>query len=948
MTNPSNGDQTMTETPPNQGDQTMTETPPNQGDQTMTNPSNGDQPMTNPGNGDQTMTNPNREDQPMTNPSNGDKPMEDISSNSHNFNTELADFVPNEVWDRLERLASARDRQMAEWSLYYASLGIRVFPVRRDAKRPCITGWQTEATTDPARIAAWWCDQFAGAMIGCPAGAHEGDAAPGLILLDIDRKNGRDGLEALERVEQEIGLTPADRSEVKAVTPSGGEHFWYRWPGGVEIKNRGGDIGEGIDVRGCAADGGRCGFGVLPPSRRADGGSYRWVDGGIKIGSLLSCFLGEPPVALLWLMVFNRKERDLLAEAGIHGPADMDCDPQGWRGRYEALRRLKLPEHAVSAPESLTEPYKGKLVRYLDKAIDKALSDLEDAPEGSRNTTLGEVGLAIHGLLKGAAHVGLDEDTRDRIEEDAFDRYVEIGVGMDQAEPPEQRWERTRADAEPRNLSGVIAGPEDDFEDRREADEGGGDGAAEDGSAGADAGAKLRRRFNTPEFRFPDDPVWANRERAKVRTAAIERDVSPEALLMLMLARLSAKVPYTWRARTKDRRTVLNTFVALIGVSGGGNSEALKAADELIPDSPEMASPAFKTGEGLRGDFFGEGKDRGKRVCWNVFSSSDEGSLLKETAHGSGATALGVLNSLWSGAKAGGSTRTSGRQTLAAGTYSLGVAFRLHPENAGYVLSQIGNGAAQRFICVNGHRLLDQEIPDQREVTAADFAEHLDFGLPRDLDAIEPPAGLFDGAGGEGVQQTGQAGGPEPVDIVFPDDLAAEAKRMSDEAFKKATDEGKKHEIDSQAAAVLIKLSALLAIFSGRRKATWDDWRAAKAIWDCSKRVRDAVLQWEQDQSRQELKRKASGQAAFESEVETRKHSKALASAIRSAAKAMDRHARDGKHEGGPCTRKCVTLAMRSSYRKAVTPDEVIAGLREKGLIEEIEGGYRRTKKELK
>jgi len=265
-------------------------------------------------------------------------------------------------------------------------------------------------------------------------------------------------------------------------------------------------------------------------------------------------------------MVFSRKERDLLAEAGIHGPADMDCDPQGWRGRYEALRRLKLPEHAVSAPESLTEPYKGKLVRYLDKAIDKALSDLEDAPEGSRNTTLGEVGLAIHGLLKGAAHVGLDEDTRDRIEEDAFDRYVEIGVGMDQAEPPEQRWERTRADAEPRNLSGVIAGPEDDFEDRREAD---------------DLIAELKAAI--------DDPGRVQDKKAVIEQCAKLRHLDP-----LEYDPLRKPLTKALELQAKTFDSAVNNAAKRLGLSDGGVAEAVEGA--LSIPSREPCSQPVKGG----------------------------------------------------------------------------------------------------------------------------------------------------------------------------------------------------------------------------------------------------------------------------------------------------------------------------------------------------------------
>jgi hypothetical protein len=43
-----------------------------------------------------------------------------------------------------------------EWALAYASSGWRVFPVVRGGKKPCFTGWQDDATTDPVLIARQW------------------------------------------------------------------------------------------------------------------------------------------------------------------------------------------------------------------------------------------------------------------------------------------------------------------------------------------------------------------------------------------------------------------------------------------------------------------------------------------------------------------------------------------------------------------------------------------------------------------------------------------------------------------------------------------------------------------------------------------------------------------------------------------------------------------------
>ena len=89
-------------------------------------------------------------------------------------------------------------------ALDLAKAGIRVFPVTPD-KRPLVK-WKTEATTDPAKIRRWW-RRWPDAM---PAFAT-GDES-GIDVLDLDRKDGKDGFKALAA----LGIDPADLSWVAA------------------------------------------------------------------------------------------------------------------------------------------------------------------------------------------------------------------------------------------------------------------------------------------------------------------------------------------------------------------------------------------------------------------------------------------------------------------------------------------------------------------------------------------------------------------------------------------------------------------------------------------------------------------------------------------------------------------------------------------------------------
>lgn len=156
--------------------------------------------------------------------------------------------------------ALAFNRELVTWAKRYAARGIPVFPVS-GKKVPLVKWKETGGTTDPDQISAWW-KAWPLAMIGAPTGSRSG-----LVVLDIDTKNGCNGFETM----RERGWTiPPDVPEI--VTPSGGSHFYFRADGA--IRNSAGKIGPGIDVRG---EGGMV---ILPPSRPSlEGADYSFREG---------------------------------------------------------------------------------------------------------------------------------------------------------------------------------------------------------------------------------------------------------------------------------------------------------------------------------------------------------------------------------------------------------------------------------------------------------------------------------------------------------------------------------------------------------------------------------------------------------------------------------------------------------------------------------------------
>jgi hypothetical protein len=71
-----------------------------------------------------------------------------------------------------------------------------------------------------------------------------------LIGLDLDRKNGVDGVATLNQLASEHGFTVPRTQTV--CTASGGFHLWLTGPAGTAVPNSAGRLGPGIDVRGTA------------------------------------------------------------------------------------------------------------------------------------------------------------------------------------------------------------------------------------------------------------------------------------------------------------------------------------------------------------------------------------------------------------------------------------------------------------------------------------------------------------------------------------------------------------------------------------------------------------------------------------------------------------------------------------------------------------------------
>lgn len=116
--------------------------------------------------------------------------------------------------------------------------GWYVFPVIPGTKRPAVK-WHDAATTDAEQVATWFTGDHADSLVGI----HTGKS--GLVVVDVDRKNGKDGDAALRAA----GINPDDHDTLTMQTPSGGYHLYYTAPEGAELTVAQNHPVEAVDIR---------------------------------------------------------------------------------------------------------------------------------------------------------------------------------------------------------------------------------------------------------------------------------------------------------------------------------------------------------------------------------------------------------------------------------------------------------------------------------------------------------------------------------------------------------------------------------------------------------------------------------------------------------------------------------------------------------------------------
>ncbi len=163
-------------------------------------------------------------------------------------------------------------------ALFYASQGWPVFPCHsvndsrcscgdsqcsRPGKHPRTVNGLSDATTDQAKIVAWW-ERWPDASVAVRTGTV-GTRCLVVVDVDVNEKKGKHGDETWTRLVLEHGAPP---ESPMCLTGGGGMHFFF-WSS-TPIPCSQGRIGDSIDIRG------EGGYVIAVPSTHESGRNYQW------------------------------------------------------------------------------------------------------------------------------------------------------------------------------------------------------------------------------------------------------------------------------------------------------------------------------------------------------------------------------------------------------------------------------------------------------------------------------------------------------------------------------------------------------------------------------------------------------------------------------------------------------------------------------------------------
>ena len=157
-------------------------------------------------------------------------------------------------------------------------------------KHPRTKDGLASATADTVKIQEWF-DRWPKANVGIRTGEWSG-----IAVLDVD---GDDGKASLLKLQAAHGAIPATLRALTGRASGDGKrkgcHYFFKMPGGVQLRNSAGVLGPGLDIRG------EGGYVVAAPSKHHSGLLYQWLKKDLALAEVPDWMLGaltKPKLAL--------------------------------------------------------------------------------------------------------------------------------------------------------------------------------------------------------------------------------------------------------------------------------------------------------------------------------------------------------------------------------------------------------------------------------------------------------------------------------------------------------------------------------------------------------------------------------------------------------------------------------------------------------------------------
>lgn len=683
---------------------------------------------------------------------------------------------------------TAQDSGTLAQALALGARGYKVIPIPVGEKFPRgLQRWQELATDDETTILDWWGQGERG--IGWAMG-HQPNGS-NLAAIDVDVTDGKQGKETFKAIVEQLDVGHLMRHTVASRTGSGGMHFIVD-VGEAEITN--GRLGDGLDLRG------EGGFIVIPPSIHPNGTAYHWLT-------------DRGPTEIEPLPAPKNLIKVLLGPAAPAG--------QGEGAEPESLERASAPSspkevsHELDTGKSSPADWVRANISIESMLDESGWTYIETRGDDSYWCRPGKNPRDGHSAI-------LHEDAPLVVwSTEAPEAFLQVGRRNSDGSislSPLEVYAAVRHGGDVSVASTAIRRRIEFWNDEQQS------APSEGDNEGADAvgGNPMATNQNLADDFWASEP-WLEH----VRQAAHSRLVSPDALLMSILARYAVLVPPNLRLPPIIGSEATFDFIGCaVASSSGGKSIANHVAAELLPIHRKdlFVDLPVGSGEGLIQSFMvpeqdDDGKPTGKQVVGmtGIHFTVDEGTALMEQNSRKGTTIIQTLCSAWSGSTLGQANASAEtRRIIEARRVRVSAMINIQTASGHLLLDdqQVAVGLPQRVAFVSAH---DATIPENRPTW------------------------------------------PGPLTVDVPDTIAGTqhlevapeiAQELIDRRRAVVTGELVLGPLDGHQGLLQLKLAGLLTLIRGGTLISVNDWDLASRIVGTSKSVRLLVEHAKQDADR--------------------------------------------------------------------------------------------------